>query len=104
MKKIIILLISFYQKFISITLKNLLGINSFCRFSPTCSEYSKESIQKYGLLKGAYLSLARFIKCHPFTHLSSRESSASQNDRGDLKSYFMRLLRFTRNDKENLSY
>ncbi len=37
-----------------------------CRFSPTCSVYSMEALQKYGTLKGLYLSLRRILKCHPF--------------------------------------
>jgi len=77
MKKSGILLITIYQKFISITLKNLLGVASFCRFSPTCSEYSKKSIQEYGLLKGIRLSLARLVKCHPFYPAPQRHSRKS---------------------------
>jgi len=37
-----------------------------CRFIPTCSEYTKESIQKYGTLKGLKLGFKRILKCHPF--------------------------------------
>ena len=37
-----------------------------CRFVPTCSEYSAEAIEKYGALKGSYLSLKRILRCHPF--------------------------------------
>ena len=36
-----------------------------CRFSPTCSEYSKLSLKKHGLFKGLKLSLKRIVKCHP---------------------------------------
>lgn len=36
-----------------------------CKFSPTCSEYTKLSLKKYGLFKGLKLSLKRIIKCHP---------------------------------------
>lgn len=36
-----------------------------CRFYPTCSEYSIEAFKRYGLLKGAYLSLRRIIRCNP---------------------------------------
>lgn len=59
MHKLLIFLISIYQKFIS----PLFGPN--CRFHPTCSEFSKEAIQKFGLLKGGKLSLERILKCHP---------------------------------------
>lgn len=37
-----------------------------CRFVPTCSEYSAEAIEKYGAVKGSYLSLKRILRCHPF--------------------------------------
>ena len=60
MRKIIILLIKFYQKAIS----PFLGRR--CRFYPTCSEYTKQAVEKYGALKGLYLGLARILKCHPF--------------------------------------
>ena len=36
-----------------------------CKFSPTCSEYTKLSLKKYGLFKGLKLSLKRIMKCHP---------------------------------------
>lgn len=39
-----------------------------CRFHPTCSEYSIEAIQKYGALKGVWLSIKRVSKCHPLHH------------------------------------
>ena len=39
---------------------------STCRFSPTCSEYSKQSLIKHGLIKGSILSIKRILKCHPW--------------------------------------
>ena len=42
----------------------LLGNN--CRYLPTCSEYTKESIIKYGVAKGFWLGLKRIVKCHPW--------------------------------------
>jgi putative membrane protein insertion efficiency factor len=57
-----ILLIRFYQKFIS-PLKG-----QTCRFYPTCSQYSLEAFKKYGIYKGIYLSIKRILKCHPFHH------------------------------------
>jgi len=38
-----------------------------CRFYPTCSDYSIAAFQKYGTFKGFYLSLKRFLSCHPFS-------------------------------------
>ena len=60
MRKIMIFLIKFYQKAIS----PFLGRR--CRFYPTCSEYTKQAVEKYGALKGLYLGLIRILKCHPF--------------------------------------
>ena len=37
-----------------------------CRFSPTCSNYSKEAIQRHGSLKGICLTIRRLLKCHPW--------------------------------------
>ena len=55
-----LLLIFMYQKLIS----PYLGPK--CRFTPTCSQYSVESIKKYGPIKGIYISLIRILKCHPW--------------------------------------
>lgn len=60
MKKILIILIKIYRKFISPLKK------PSCRFYPTCSQYSLEAINKYGALKGLKLTLIRILKCHPF--------------------------------------
>jgi putative membrane protein insertion efficiency factor len=59
-KKIVLGLIKFYQNFASPSL----GRN--CRFYPSCSEYSCQAIEKYGLLKGLLLGAKRILKCHPF--------------------------------------
>jgi len=60
MKYLFLLIIRFYQYFIS----PWLGRN--CRFYPTCSSYAKEAITIHGALKGIYLSLKRILKCNPF--------------------------------------
>ena len=64
MKKIIIKMICFYQKHIAewLSLKN---IN--CKYYPTCSEYTKQAIEKYGILKGGFLGIIRILKCNPFS-------------------------------------
>lgn len=58
-KKIFIKIINIYQFFSKMTPR-------VCRFYPTCSEYAKQAITKYGILKGGYLSIKRILKCHPF--------------------------------------
>ncbi|MDA8948643.1 membrane protein insertion efficiency factor YidD [Flavobacteriaceae bacterium] len=64
MKKILIypllLLIKGYQILISPLLP------PSCRFQPTCSQYSKEALLKYGLLKGGWTAIKRISKCHPW--------------------------------------
>lgn len=37
-----------------------------CRFTPTCSQYALEAVEKYGALKGGWLALRRILRCHPF--------------------------------------
>lgn len=63
MKKIMIHLIRFYKKHISVFFEKN-GIK--CKFYPTCSEYAIQALEKYGFLKGTFLSIKRFFKCNPF--------------------------------------
>ena len=58
MKKLFIFLINIYQKISSLT-------PSRCRFYPTCSQYTKEAIIKYGIFKGSWLGIKRICRCHP---------------------------------------
>jgi hypothetical protein len=55
-----VFLIKFYQILISPVLP------SSCRYMPTCSEYSKEALKKYGLFKGGWLGVKRISRCHPW--------------------------------------
>ena len=66
MKYIFLFAIILYQKIISPLLKQTLGVNSSCRFSPSCSEYARRAIIKKGLLKGSYFSFLRLLKCQPW--------------------------------------
>lgn len=50
-------------------LKSGLGFQSGCIFSPSCSEYTKQSIRQYGLFKGIRMGLNQLKKCHPFHRL-----------------------------------
>jgi len=59
-KKVFIIFINWYKNFIS----PFLGYN--CRFYPTCSEYAKQALTKYGAAKGLYLGLKRLLRCNPF--------------------------------------
>jgi len=57
--KIIVVVIRFYQKISFFSPR-------VCRFYPTCSEYTVQSLQKYGIVKGTFLAMKRLLKCHPF--------------------------------------
>ena len=59
-RKIFIIPIILYQKIVSPLFP------SSCRFTPTCSEYTKQAIIKYGFFKGSFLGIKRISKCHPW--------------------------------------
>ena len=60
MKTLLLALIGFYRRHITP------ATSKSCRFTPTCSAYAQEAIQKYGAAKGGFLALKRLCKCHPF--------------------------------------
>jgi putative membrane protein insertion efficiency factor len=70
MKKIILHSIRWYQRYLSPdtgVMKALYLTDGACRFSPTCSEYTYQGIERYGILRGSILGLARIIRCHPWS-------------------------------------
>ena len=64
MKKLLIKLITIYQNHIS---KWLTSKNINCKFYPTCSEYTKQAIEKYGAGRGLILGIWRILRCNPFS-------------------------------------
>ena len=60
MKKLLLSMIRFYRRSISPYKP------ACCRFTPTCSTYAMEAIEKYGAIKGGFLALKRFLRCNPF--------------------------------------
>ena len=62
MKQLLLAMIRFYRKQISPCRAPC------CRFTPTCSQYAMEAIEKYGALKGGWMALRRICCCHPFYH------------------------------------
>ncbi|MFO7661202.1 MAG: membrane protein insertion efficiency factor YidD [Chloroflexota bacterium] len=59
-KQITLLFIRFYQ----LTISRLLPPS--CRFTPSCSVYGYEAVEKYGFLKGGWMAVKRIGRCHPF--------------------------------------
>lgn len=58
-KYFVLFLIKVYQKISYYT-------PAHCRFYPTCSEYVRQAISKFGVFRGVYLGAKRIVKCHPF--------------------------------------
>ena len=61
MKRFLMASIRFYQRNISAY------TTPKCRFTPTCSNYAMEAINKYGAVKGGWLACKRICRCHPFS-------------------------------------
>ena len=62
MKKLMLALIRFYRRHISPCTP------PSCRFSPTCSAYAVEALQRYGVIVGLGLAIWRILRCNPFCH------------------------------------
>lgn len=65
MNKILKILTVFYKKTFSRML--VLFFGKGCRFYPTCSDYSRESLEKFGVIQGLLMSAKRILRCHPFS-------------------------------------
>lgn len=61
MKKILLALIKFYKSAISP------HTSAHCKYTPTCSQYGLEAIEKFGALKGSALTVWRILRCNPFS-------------------------------------
>lgn len=60
MRRLLILLLRGYKRFVSPLLPPM------CRFEPTCSVYAMDAVAKYGVFHGSWLALRRLFRCHPF--------------------------------------
>jgi hypothetical protein len=60
MRHILITLIKFYRYCISPLMA------PSCRYSPTCSEYAIEAIERFGMVRGSWLAMRRISRCHPW--------------------------------------
>ena len=67
-KRLVLGLIRLYQKTLSFDhgITGKIFGERFCRFYPTCSEYSYQAIAKYGVLRGSWIGAKRIIRCHPW--------------------------------------
>ena len=60
MKALALAMIRFYKRFISP------GLPSACIYEPTCSVYTYQAIERYGVIRGSWLGAKRIARCHPF--------------------------------------
>ncbi|MDR1700535.1 MAG: membrane protein insertion efficiency factor YidD [Lachnoclostridium sp.] len=61
MKTILLYILKAYRKFISPMKKT-----PSCIYTPCCSVYAVQAIEKYGAVKGSFLTIKRILRCHPF--------------------------------------
>lgn len=66
MKWLVRILIRGYQSFISPVIHFIGGPGSGCRFTPTCSEYFLQAVEKHGFFRGSWLGTVRIIRCNPW--------------------------------------
>lgn len=67
-KRLVLGIIRLYQKTLSFDhgiVGKVSGVR-FCRFYPTCSEYSHQAIERYGIMRGSWIGCKRIIRCHPW--------------------------------------
>lgn len=64
MKRILIFLIDLYKRYISPIIHSM-GFD--CKYYPTCSQYTRQAVEKYGIIKGGFLGIKRILKCNPFS-------------------------------------
>jgi len=65
MKTFLVFLLRTYKALVTPILVGIFGHG--CKFTPSCSEYMGEAIERFGVTKGLVLGTKRFLKCHPFS-------------------------------------
>lgn len=66
----VVKMIEIYQKTLSFDHgpMKILFPHGFCRYTPTCSEYGKTAVKKYGIIKGGLMAGWRVLRCNPWSH------------------------------------
>jgi uncharacterized protein len=68
MKRVILWIIRLYQKTLSFNhgILSKISTKRYCRFHPSCSQYAYEAVERFGVIRGAWLAIKRIVKCHPW--------------------------------------
>lgn len=69
MKRIAVSIIRAYQRYLSFDTglpHAIFPVGRVCRFDPSCSEYTAQAIDRYGIITGSFLGFRRIIRCHPW--------------------------------------
>ena len=85
MSKIALLLIRFYQRFISP------GLPPSCIYTPTCSHYGYQAIARFGVLKGGWLTFRRILRCHPWAYGGLDPVPETYDAAAQLRATFVRI-------------